>query len=71
MFFLEIAHGHEKIFVGGLAGVVGDLRFVTADEIGGGVDEGFVEFENRVFLSADARRELVEVGVESHADERF
>ena len=68
---LEITHGHQQIFIGGLPGIIGDLRFIAADEVRRGVDQRFVEFEDRVFFCTHRFRKFLEIGVESHANERF
>ena len=50
--------------------VVGELRFVGADQVRGGVDDGLVELEDRRRLIGDLSGEALELRVEPHADQR-
>jgi len=54
-----------------VSGVVGELRLIGTDQIGGGVDDRAVEVEDRRGLGAHMHREALDLGIEPDAHQRI
>ncbi len=70
MLLVDVLDGALELILGLAGGVVRELRLVRAHQVGGGVDDGLVELEDRRGFGGDMPREALDVRVEPHARER-
>ena len=65
--FADVGDGVGELRFGAERGVVGDLRFVRADEIRRRIDDRAIEFEDRARRMLQMARKLRRLGIEPDA----
>ena len=64
----DVAQRIEQLVFGADCGVMRDLGFIGADEVGGGVDDGAIEGEDGIRSVTQVGGEALDLGIEPDAD---